>query len=123
MTLFLIAMYEMIQHCRKTQTFRKEVQARWRTVLGAEEFDVELLFGKVRKTLFQRICQKREEMEVWRSFRKALKWWERRLCELRKDLGNSLRAETRDVVDDSDEDEEAINQKVHEMAQEVRARL
>ena len=112
--------YEMIQHCRKTQTFRKEVQARWRTVLGAEEFDVELLFGKVRKTLFQRICQKREEMEVWRSFRKALKWWERRLCELRKDLGNSLCAETRDVVDDSDEDEEAINQKVHEMAQEVR---
>ena len=59
--------YEMIQHCRKTRTFRKEVQARWRTVLGAEEFDIQLLFGKVRKTLFQRICQKKEEMEEKRK--------------------------------------------------------
>ena len=112
--------HEMILDCQKTATFRKEVQIRWKTVLGKEAFDAELLFGKVRKTLFQQVCQKREEMEAWKSFTQALKWWERRLRELRRDLGDCPHLERRLAVIEADENEDETNQEVRAMAQEVR---
>ena len=76
--------YDTMRKCPKVSGFREEVKARWEKVLAGEAFDSELWFGKVKKALFKRVCQKvKAEKEVWGNFRQVLRWWERKLQSLR----------------------------------------
>ena len=109
-----LTFYAFIENCPQARNFRKEVKERWAAVLRGESFDTELLFGKVRKSLFLRVCRKGvDEKEACKEFRRALTWWERRIQTLRQTLDT-------DEESESTEDEEKAENKEKTLAQSVR---
>ena len=106
-----LSFFDFISTCPLTRTFRKEIEARWESTLRDVAFDSDLLFGKVKKTLFQRVCRKGkgvDEKHVWRDFCSALKWWEKKLHRLRQ----NLEAQEEEDSDGSDKEVESKESKL-----------
>ena len=83
-----------------------------------ETFDPDLLFGKVKKTLFKRVCQKvRDQMEVCSEFRRVLRWWERKIQQLRNDIGAGLKEKE---VEETDREVEEEGEKEKQLARSIR---
>ena len=110
--------YDSIRKCPMAREFREEVKTRWKKVIGGEAFDPDLWFGKVKKTLFKRVCQKvRDQKEVWRNFRRLLRWWERKLQDLRNRIGAELKEKAEEEECKEVEDEE---EKEKQLARSIR---
>ena len=110
---------EMMRECPKFLPFRQATEERWKAVLKGEKFDEELLFGRVRRTLFQKSSQKKALKGAWSEFVLALRWWERRLKTLRKDLGEHTENAVEDEAE-SEEEDQKNHTEVAEMAKEIR---
>jgi len=107
---------EMVRECPRLQSFRDSTKERWKIALNGEKFDEDLLFGRVRRTLFQKACQKKTRKTAWGEFAQTLRWWERRLKELRKELGE--RAGEREA--ETEEEAQEKSTQAAEMAKEIR---
>ena len=112
--------YDSMRKCSKVCGFREEVKARWVKVLAGEAFDSELWFGKVKKTLFKRVCQKvKDEKEVWGNFRQVLRWWERKLQSLRCEIVEELKGREEEEVEDAEPIEDG-EEKEQNLARSIR---
>ena len=78
--------FEMVLECPKLSSFRQEVKDRWKKVLNGESFDSDLFFGKIRRSLVAKLSQGKDEKKVWKEMTQNLRWWERRLSALRKEM-------------------------------------
>lgn len=108
---------EMVLECPQCAAFRKEVKERWKMVLGTEKFEQELLFGKIRRSLLQKVGQGKDEKRVWREMTLNLRWWERRLQLLRKELGDSAIGNEGNT---SEMDEDGETSPMADLAKEIR---
>ena len=116
---------DSIRKCPKVRGFRDDVKERWKKITAGEEFDPELLFGKVKKALFKRVCQKaKDEKQVWGDFCAALRWWERRIQKLRNDIREDLEAkeaeEEEKEEDGDDDDDDETEEKEKQLACSIR---
>ena len=74
-------------------------------------------FGKIKKDLFRKACQGREEDKVRKEIIQNLRWWERRLQLLRKQLDDLQGAVCHDVLDSQPEEKPSL---MSQLAKEVR---
>ena len=109
--------FEMVRTCPKLLPFRNEVKSRWKKTLDGETFDDEILFGKIKRSLFQKICQGKDEKKIWRDTTQNLRWWERRLGTLRTELEEHLAASGEETETESEDEGKTP---MEELAKEIR---
>ena len=110
--------FEMILDCLKLSSFRKEVKDHWRRTLKGESFDSDLFFGKIRRSLLAKVShQGKDEKIVWKEMTQNLRWWERRLATLRKEVQeNSAAMES----DESETEGEEKSSHMEMLAKKIR---
>ena len=110
--------FEMILDCPNLSSFRKEVKDHWRKTLKGESFDSDLFFGKIRRSLLAKVShQGKDEKIVWKEMTQNLRWWERRLATLRKEVQeNSAAMES----DESETEGEEKSSHMEMLAKKIR---
>ena len=99
---------DMVLECPECSAFRKEVKDRWAKVLGKESFNNDLLFGRVRRSLVRQVGLGKDEKKTWKEMTQNLRWWERRLQRLRKELREGSDGDTSETESDEEKKPSAM---------------
>ncbi len=98
--------YEMMMECKKIKGFREEVMKEWKWSPG-KQMEQDIIFGRINKKWWDGAKKSMTEEKLKERVAASLKWWEKRIGKLRKELAELEKEETiheSDVEEETDEE-------------------